>query len=170
MNAGNWQQPMSTLRSVRTADEQMKAYTVGTRVYGQVLQLQKSLSETSYKFVAVTGAVWAAVFTDKLALPPAAKVAILALHAVTSVCLLLYVASLRNAMLLRFSFLPRFGEKFYPDIEEIGKEAFRETFRSPESAKAKTARWGRQMWVWHLVPACGCGASAALIIWELLKH
>jgi hypothetical protein len=150
-------------------DPQLGAYTVGTRVYGQIFQLQKSLSETSYKFVALTGVIWGGVFNDKLAIPPRAVLAILALHAIASGCLLLYVVSLRNAMVHRFYFLPLFGQKYYPDIEAIGKDAFVKTFGGARTPMAKSTRWGRQMWVWYLVPAAGCAGSLSLIAGQLSK-
>ncbi|REJ74456.1 MAG: hypothetical protein DWQ36_20355 [Acidobacteria bacterium] len=149
--------------------EELGAYETGTRVYAQVFELQKMLADSSYKFVAVTGAVWTVVFTEQLALPTQASIALLLVHAVASVCFLFHSMSLGNAMRLRFEFLPRFGEQFYPRIEnEIGKWAFTRVFPDGEaSLKQRLARWGRQLWIWYLLPACGAVGSLVLLRLEL---
>src|SRR5215204_4802075 len=144
--------------------EQLAAYEVGAKVYDHIIALQSGLATVANLYLLITGALWVAIGTDQLKLPGYAAVLVLGFHLIGSVATLQIIASNINATKLRFTFLKIFGENYYPDIEEIGKQSFEATYGAPDTFKAKFVRWGGQTILWYLIPITGLAGSCYFLV------
>ena len=151
-------------KTLPTTEVQIKAYGAGVKETDQIIAIQNHTATVSNMLLVVTGALWAALSAKELSVPPRASAAILVVHILACLAVLQLLVSNTNAINLRFKFLSYFSDKFYPDIEALGKQSFLDTYGRLQSIRAAYFRWGRCPGLWYFIPiATAIGSSYFLV-------
>jgi hypothetical protein len=145
---------------VPALDVQLKAYELGLKETDQIIAIQNHTATVGNILLVVTGAIWAALLQKETSISTPAVAAVLILHIVTCFPALQLLISNTHAIDLRFKFLASYSRIYYPDIEDIGKAAFRGTYGATTTTKGKYFRWGRSPWLWYFIPiVAACGSA-----------
>lgn len=154
----------STAPSDPSVAEELTAYELTAGIHELIATLQKNLADLASMYLTITGALWVAIATDQLHLSQIAKSTVLSFHMLASILTLQMMATITNAIRLRFVFLNDFTRQYHPKLQEIGCRSFNKLYGSEGTPMAKLTRWGKPtMLLWLALPAFGIGGSIYFI-------
>jgi len=147
------------------SNNELEQYGKTLGVYDHIISLQTFMATLTQIFLAANAAVWLAVLDGKFDLSTVERVTLLTVLAFAAVWLGWLFVGITGAIRLRFVLLEKIGDKYFPNIMELGKASFDEAYGGILSLGK--ASWGKSRWFWFVTPAVSLLANAWLILREL---
>jgi hypothetical protein len=145
--------------------QQLADYETHSRLSEQVIGYLGHLGTFANLFMIATGAIWVVLAPNTFNLADHAVLAALVLHIVLCCAILYVILGMAKAIRQRLEFATELGERFYPDIEKIGKE----TSNRISTGLYKLPRLGGPGLSWAVIPLIGIIGSLLIGLDEMLQ-